>query len=128
MFDIPELKSDPTLLLDLPLDVREECEKLGTVTNVILYDLEPDGIMTVKYQNEAAATACVKKMNGRFFAGRKISAYIPDKKPKFKRSRGDEDDEERDKAYEQWLEQEFMAVYFLKKFPNQFHFPASTCM
>lgn len=32
------LQEDPTLLLELKEDVREECEKLGEVTNVILYD------------------------------------------------------------------------------------------
>ncbi len=39
MFTLAELEEDPTLLLDLKEEVREECEKLGEVTNVTLYDV-----------------------------------------------------------------------------------------
>lgn len=39
MFSLAELESDPALLLDLKEDVREECEALGKVTNVTLYDV-----------------------------------------------------------------------------------------
>jgi hypothetical protein len=39
MFTLSELKEDPTLLIDLKEDVREECELLGEVTNVTLYDV-----------------------------------------------------------------------------------------
>jgi HIV Tat-specific factor 1 len=39
MFTLDELKDDPTLLIDLKEDVREECESLGVVTNVVLYDV-----------------------------------------------------------------------------------------
>lgn len=39
MFTLEELEKDATLLLDLKEDVREECETLGEVTNVVLYDV-----------------------------------------------------------------------------------------
>ena len=39
MFTLKELEEDATLLLDLKEDVREECETLGIVTNVTLYDV-----------------------------------------------------------------------------------------
>lgn len=39
MFTLDELEKDATLLLDLKEDVREECETLGEVTNVVLYDV-----------------------------------------------------------------------------------------
>jgi HIV Tat-specific factor 1 len=39
MFTLKELDDDPTLLLDLREDVREECSTLGEVTNVVLYDV-----------------------------------------------------------------------------------------
>src|SRR5690349_3393523 len=41
MFTLKELEDDPSLLLDLKEDVREECETLGDVTNVVLYDVRP---------------------------------------------------------------------------------------
>jgi HIV Tat-specific factor 1 len=44
MYTLEELDQDPTLLLELKEDVREECEKLGEVTNVILYDVSNHGI------------------------------------------------------------------------------------
>ena len=42
MFTLKELDEDPSLLLDLKEDVREECETLGEVTNVVLYDVRQD--------------------------------------------------------------------------------------
>ena len=39
MFTLKELEEDASLLLDLKEDVREECETLGEVTNVVLYDV-----------------------------------------------------------------------------------------
>ena len=75
MFTLQELKDDPLLLLELKEDVREEAENLGDVTNVVLYDvssyfsqldaklkrlqLEPEGIMTVKFRDPISAQACV---------------------------------------------------------------------
>lgn len=41
MFTQQELEEDKSLLLDLKEDVREECETLGEVTNVVLYDVCP---------------------------------------------------------------------------------------
>lgn len=77
MFTLHELDSDPSLLLDLKQDVREECNsRIGGVTNVILYDKEPEGIITVKFKKQEQAEKCVKMMKGRFFAQRKIDAWI----------------------------------------------------
>lgn len=39
VFTREELEADPVLMLDLKDDMRSECEKLGEVTNVILYDV-----------------------------------------------------------------------------------------
>ncbi|KAI9068269.1 hypothetical protein FKP32DRAFT_1562102 [Trametes sanguinea] len=86
MFTLKELEEDSSLLLDLKEDVREECSTLGEVTNVILYDEEPEGIMTVKFKDPLSAQACVLKMNGRFFAGRRIEAYLYAGRQRFKRS------------------------------------------
>ncbi|POY75486.1 hypothetical protein BMF94_1388 [Rhodotorula taiwanensis] len=86
MFSLQELEEDPTLLLDLKEDVREECETLGEVTNVTLYDKEEKGIMSVRFKDEVAAQACMAKMNGRFFAGRTVAAYPMTGRHKFKKS------------------------------------------
>ncbi|KAJ3295419.1 hypothetical protein HK104_002682 [Borealophlyctis nickersoniae] len=107
MFTLEELEEDPTLLLDLKEDVRTECEKFGEVTNVVLYDLEKDGVMTVRFKDVEGAIACIKKMNGRFFAGRRVEASHFDGQEKFKESRKEsteEDEKKRLEAYEKWLE------------------------
>ncbi|KAN0129771.1 hypothetical protein V8E53_012436 [Lactarius tabidus] len=112
MFTLREIEEDPTLLLDLKEDVREECETLGEVTNVVLYDKEPDGVITVKFRDSVNAQACVLKMHGRFFAGRKIEASLWIGKQRFKRSGvaedvddtgGDEGEKQRLDAFAQWL-------------------------
>ena len=83
MFTLEELEEDPSLLLDLKEDVREECATLGDVTNVVLYDVsepppsshpnwlliapftrsflqqESEGIMTVKFRDPISAKACI---------------------------------------------------------------------
>ncbi|GAC99344.1 potential spliceosome factor [Pseudozyma hubeiensis SY62] len=99
MFTLFELESDPTLLLDLKEDVREECSStIGGVTNVVLWDAEPEGIMTVKFQTAEQAQSCVSMMKGRFFAQRRIDAWVFNGKPRFRRSdaqqdAGDSDDD-----------------------------------
>ncbi|TPX30517.1 hypothetical protein SmJEL517_g05936 [Synchytrium microbalum] len=107
MFTQQELEEDPTLILDLKAEVREECEKFGEVTNVIMFDKSDEGVLTVRFKEQEGADACVQKMNARFFAGRRVEAYLYDGKEKFAKSTGnetEEDQEERRKNYEQWLE------------------------
>lgn len=60
MFTLDELAEDPAAMLDIKEDIREECGKLGDVTNVVLYDKETDGVASVRYSNPEAARACVK--------------------------------------------------------------------
>jgi len=108
MFTLQELEEDASLLLDLKEDVREECSTLGEVTNVVLYDKEPEGVMTVKFRDPLSAQACVIKMNGRFFAGRVIEASLYAGKQRFKRSTDeiegeDEGEKKRLDDFAQWL-------------------------
>jgi HIV Tat-specific factor 1 len=60
MFTLQELDDNPAAMIELKQDVREECEKLGDVTNVVLYDAEEDGIMSVRFADEEKAVECVK--------------------------------------------------------------------
>ncbi|ORY76631.1 hypothetical protein BCR37DRAFT_383264 [Protomyces lactucae-debilis] len=110
MFTLAELDEDPGLLLEVKADVREECETMGEVTNVVIYDADPAGVLMVRFKEPAAAIQCVRKMHGRFFAGRQVEATLHDGKTKYKRSAkhaGDEDDEEeaqRLAKFGSWLE------------------------
>ncbi|KAF8345816.1 hypothetical protein F5887DRAFT_137416 [Amanita rubescens] len=90
MFTLQELEEDASLLLDLKEEVREECSTLGEVTNVVLYDQEPDGIITVKFRDPLSAQACVLRMNGRYFAGQRVEASLYFGRQRFKRSGAEE--------------------------------------
>ena len=68
--------------------------------------------MTVKFKSSAAAQACVMKMNGRYFDGRRIYAGIFTGRERYKRSGkggvGAEEDEDKDERerldnFAQWL-------------------------
>jgi HIV Tat-specific factor 1 len=89
MFTLEELQEDPTALLDIKEDIREECAKLGPVTNVVLYDEEEEGIVSVKFQTREAAEACLRVMHGRAFAGRIVEAFFATGRETFRRSTGE---------------------------------------
>lgn len=92
MFTLEELDEDPAALLDIKEDIREECAKLGPVTNVVLYDKEEEGIVSIRFQTTEAAEACLKLMHGRSFDGRTVEAFYATGKEKFRRSKkGDEE-------------------------------------
>lgn len=97
MFTLEELDEDPAALLEIKEDIRDECEKLGEVTNVVLFDLEEDGIVSVRFRTAQAADACINLMHGRSFDGRTVQATLASGKEKYRRSKdkddgGDEDD------------------------------------
>ncbi|TIA86117.1 hypothetical protein E3P99_03772 [Wallemia hederae] len=114
MFTLDELKDDPTLLLDLKQDVREDAEQIGKVTNVVLYDAEPDGVMTVKFSDHIAAQACVLKYQGRFFGGRRVISYLYDGTESFKSAQAankysetaEQDEQVRLNDFGKWLEKD----------------------
>ncbi|KAK4111959.1 hypothetical protein N656DRAFT_733084 [Canariomyces notabilis] len=89
MFTLQELQEDPAALLDIKEDIREECAKLGPVTNVVLYDEEEEGIVSVRFQTREAAEACVRLMHGRAFDGRIVEAFFATGREKFRRSKKD---------------------------------------
>lgn len=54
------LQEDPAAMLEIKEDLREECAKVGDVTNVVLFDKEPDGVASVRFVDAEAAKACVR--------------------------------------------------------------------
>lgn len=53
-------QEDPAAMLEIKEDIRDECSKLGHVTNVVLFDQEQDGVASVRFSDADAATACVQ--------------------------------------------------------------------
>lgn len=61
-------------MLEIKEDIRDECAKLGEITNVVLFDKEPDGVASVRFANAEAAKACVRvgpNVHYRWFYSRK---------------------------------------------------------
>ncbi|OKL60040.1 hypothetical protein UA08_04530 [Talaromyces atroroseus] len=117
MFTLEEIEKDPAAILDIKEDIRDECSKLGDITNVVLYDKEPDGVVTVRFSDPDAARQCVKTMGGRYFGGTQVVAYISDGSEKFKKTnekraaledlaegRDPDDEAERLEVFGSWLE------------------------
>ena len=94
MFTLKELEEDPAALLEIKEDIREECEKLGTVTNVVLFDLEPEGIVSVKFKDAQSALACINLMHGRNFDGRTVEAFLATGAERFKKSKKEQNNNE----------------------------------
>ncbi|KAJ5450066.1 Splicing factor U2AF-associated protein 2 [Penicillium daleae] len=122
LFTLEELQTDVEAILDIKDDVRTECSKIGEVTNVVLYDLEPAGVVTVRFAQPEDAQTCVERMDGRFFGGTQIKAYVQVGREKFKKTnerraaledmaeRGldaeNEDENQRLQGFGDWLESE----------------------
>lgn len=106
VFTIEELQNDVDAEMDIKEDIYGGCGAIGTVRNVTLYDLEPEGVVVVKFERAADAAECVKKMDGRFFGGQKLKAYIDYEGSKWRRSKegGEEEEEERLERFGEWLE------------------------
>ncbi|KAJ5987463.1 hypothetical protein N7451_011828 [Penicillium sp. IBT 35674x] len=125
MFTLQELQEDVAAILDIKEDIRDECAKVGEVTNVVLYDKEPEGVVSVRFADPESARQCVKVMDGRFFGGTRVEAYVSEGREKFKKTnerrealeqmaeRGTVHDDEEDEEEEQrlnefgnWLEEQ----------------------
>jgi HIV Tat-specific factor 1 len=109
MFTLQELEEDPAALLEIKEDIREECGKLGNVTNVVLFDAEPEGIVSVRFSDAAAARECISVMNGRHFGGQQVEARIADGSERYKKKKkegADEEEAERLDEFGEWLEQD----------------------
>ncbi|EPX73347.1 U2 snRNP-associated protein Uap2 [Schizosaccharomyces octosporus yFS286] len=109
IFTLKELETQPELLLDLKEDITAEAEKCGRVTNVSLYDQEPEGIVTIRFSNNEEAEVCMRLMQGRYFDGRIVEASIYDGTTRFRKSGkqsfdNDEDEEHRLERFASWLE------------------------
>ena len=99
MFDISEFDKDPTLINELRNDVRDECAKFGEIKKVMLYDRNPEGVISVSFKEAEDADKCIAALNGRWFAKKKISAACHDGKTKYDIQ---ETEEERAKRIADW--------------------------
>jgi RNA-binding protein 39 len=77
MFD-PATETEPEWDLDIREDMLEECSKYGQVDTVHVEKHKPGGIVLLKFATVEAAVKAANSLNGRFFAGRMITAAFID--------------------------------------------------
>ena len=105
MFSLKELNETPELVYEISQDIQTECEKIGPVKKVVIYDETDDGLCSVKFENEDDALRCCTLFDGRSFDGRKIEAVIYDGKIKLvKKKDSPEEEAKRIQRYSEWLE------------------------
>ena len=97
MFTLKELADDPAAMIDIKEDVREEGAKFGDVTNVIMYDKEEDGVVTLRFADAISAKACVTAFDGRLFDGRRVEAHVAVGSERFKKTSKQDTDEQEEK-------------------------------
>ncbi|XP_042515479.1 RNA-binding protein 39-like [Macadamia integrifolia] len=72
MFD-PNLETEPDFDLDIKEDVQDECGKFGTVKHIYV-DKATAGFVYLRFENVQSAIIAQRTLNGRWFAGKTISA------------------------------------------------------
>lgn len=76
----------PAFYRELAEEVREECEKIGPISEVTPIEKHQQGIVCVKFKASRDAVECVKINDGRFFGGRRLAASLYDGKTELKAS------------------------------------------
>lgn len=99
MFDHKDFEKDPSLILELKEDLRTECTKYGEIKKVLVFDRNPEGVASILFAEAEFADACVAALNGRYYAGRTVSAETYDGVTKYDVK---ETDEEMQKRLDDW--------------------------
>lgn len=71
---------------------------------ITLFSKHVDGVVVVKFESTGSAATCIDVMNGRFFAGRKLTCAFWDGTDYTYRESKDEE-KERAEKFSEWLEQ-----------------------
>ena len=78
-----------------------------SIQNINYFALNPDGVLKVRFKTSAQADWCVQKMDGRYFALRKLICLFWDGKTDYRIVREtNEEVENRVSEFGKWLEQQ----------------------
>lgn len=85
MFSTEEAATEgPEFYKELVDEIKEDCAKIGQVLKVTPFERHRHGIVCVKFKTSAEAEECIRVMDGRFFAGRTVEAFLYDGKTDFR--------------------------------------------
>jgi len=104
MFEPKESWEDPNFFTELKEDITAECSKMGPVDKVVIFEHNPEGVIVLKFKNGVAAKKCIEKMNGRFFAGKKLEAEFYDGRTNYHVEESEQSKTTRLAKWEKWLE------------------------
>uniref|UniRef100_A0A914KR34 RRM domain-containing protein n=1 Tax=Meloidogyne incognita TaxID=6306 RepID=A0A914KR34_MELIC len=106
MFSLEEIDQKPEKIFSLKEDTQKLCEqRFGTVKKIVLYESNPEGVITITFDNVEQADLTVAALNGRIVAGRTVKAFNWDGKEKFKRQETEEERKRRENAWTEFLEE-----------------------
>jgi len=106
MFSPEESWTDIDFYKDLKEDVRAECEKIGGVESINIFEFNEDGVVAVVFEETYDAEECIAKMDGRFFGGRKLECFWYDGITNFNVPESKEMETRRRAAWEKYLEEQ----------------------
>lgn len=105
LFDPREVApTDLDFYPDLKADVRRECEKLGRVESIHVFEGSPAGVIAVKFADWLGADRCVRTMTGRRFDERTIVAQYYDNKTDYAVGESADARAARDASFAKWLD------------------------
>ncbi|CAJ0565617.1 unnamed protein product, partial [Mesorhabditis spiculigera] len=104
VFTLEEMEQNAALMLDLKEVYQKLSAKYGTVKKVVVYDTNPDGVVTVSYTNTEEADLAIKMLDKHLINGKLLDAYNWDGKAKFKVEETEEQRQARLERYGRELE------------------------
>ncbi|XP_063591125.1 17S U2 SnRNP complex component HTATSF1-like [Penaeus indicus] len=106
VFDPKEFETVIEKMLTHKEAIRNQCLNFGHVRKIELYDLHPDGVVQVVFQEVEAADMCVATLNNRLYEGRTLQVSTWDGRTKFKIEETEEEKQKRLQKWNQFLESE----------------------
>jgi HIV Tat-specific factor 1 len=90
-FTLEELAEDEEAIKDIKTEIRERASKFGDVSNVTLYDLEEQGIMTVKFREHGSAEKFCAAAEGMAWGDMRLESMIPEGRFRYRKTgKGDD--------------------------------------
>jgi HIV Tat-specific factor 1 len=98
--------SQAAVIEDEPASARAGPRKAGCIDKLTVFAGNPEGPVAVKFRSSAHAAACIALMNGRYFAGRTLSAFYFDGRTNYvvKKADDEAETEKRLKEFGDWIE------------------------
>lgn len=104
MFTLEQIDREPEKIFSIKEDTQKLCEqRFGPVKKLVLYDSNPEGVVTVTFENIEHANLALQTLNGRVVGGRVVQVSHWDGREKFKRMETAQERLRRENAWEEFL-------------------------